>query len=149
MCDQTTIDKLGNGLADDPKTHGEALRALMIAVRGMQVQMSDIKKLLKEIPTRSEVREINHSGIQTHLESCSAARKSATTTVQVAPQQAQPQPPENNEFSFSIGKWLGLKAKGRAGVWVAWLLWMATAILAGFSAPYIKGWIVSWTSHGG
>jgi hypothetical protein len=148
MCDQETIDKLGNGHMGDPKTHGEALRALMIAVKGMQGQVADIKKLLKEIPTRSEVREINHSGIQTHLESCSAARKS-TITVQTAETPQRKQAAESNEFDFFLGKWLGLKAKGRAGVWVAWLLWAVTAIIAGVSAPYIKGWINAWFSHGG
>ncbi len=147
MCDQKTIDDLDNGHIEDPKTHGAALRSLMIAVRGILAQVADIKKLLKEIPTRSEVREITHSGIQTHVESCAGGRKS-TTTVQVTTPDHK-QPAENNEFSFSVGKWLGLKAKGRAGVWVAWLLWVASAILAGISAPYIKGWIESCAAHGG
>lgn len=148
MCDQKTIDALDNGHIEDPKTHGAALRSLMIAVRGIQAQVADIKKLLKEIPTRSEVREITHSGIQTHVESCAGGRKS-TITVQTAAPQQHKQPEESNELDFFLGKWLGLKAKGRAGVWMAWLLWVATAIIAGFSAPYIKGWIESWHSHGG
>ena len=64
--------------------------------------------------TGCEMREINHSGIQTHLESCSAAR-----TVQAA----QSKPDEKNSLKLAIGKFLGFEAQGKVGMVLSAIFW--------------------------
>jgi hypothetical protein len=121
MCETKNRDALRNGHGGDLTTIGLATADVIDALIGVQAQ-------LKEIPTRNEVREMIHSSLQIHVETCDAARDDGGGAV------------------LSLGKG-GLSAKGRAGVkaalWVVGLL--AALIMAlGWVAPRLAELVAAW-----
>ena len=121
MCEMKNRDALRNGHAADLATQGHALADLLDA-------MKDVQTKLDHIPTRNEVREMIHSSLQIHVETCDAARDDGGGAV------------------LSLGKG-GLSAKGRAGVkaalWVVGLL--AALIMAlGWVAPRLAELVAAW-----
>ena len=122
-----------NGHKGDLGTIGLATADIIDALIGVQSQ-------LKDIPTRSEVREMVQGSLNIHVESCEHARKSVDAA-------ANP-PPESNKFKVGLAKF-GLEAEGRAGVLFGALIGIGLAWLVYSVAPHIIGWIAALDPPGG
>lgn len=120
MCETKNRDALRNGHKGDLGTIGLATADIIDALIGVQAQ-------LKDIPTRSEVREMIHDSLRIHVETCDAARDDGKT-------------PEQNKFKVGLAKF-GLEAEGRAGVVLGALIGLALAWLVFGVAPYILSWL--------
>ena len=120
MCDMKNRDALRNGHAADQATQGHALADILDAV-------SDIQKLLGQIPTRHEVREMIGEAMKTHVRTCAAARDG--------------KPSEPDKFKVGIGKFFGLEAQGSRGVLFGALIGGGAAWLLFEVAPHIEAWL--------
>lgn len=121
MCETKNRDALRNGHGGDLKTIGLATADVIDALIGVQAQ-------LKEIPTRSEVREMIHDSLRIHVESCDAARDDGGGAV------------------LSLGKG-GLSAQGRAGVKAAlWIVGLIIGVILalGFAGPRLAELVEAW-----
>lgn len=121
MCETKNRDALRNGNKGDLGTIGLATADVIDALIGVQAQ-------LKEIPTRNEVRDMIHSSLQIHVESCDAARDG--------------KPAEANKFKFGGGKF-GIEAEGRMGVLFGAVLGAVAAVLLIKVAPYVGSWLMA------
>ena len=129
MCESKNKEALRNGHAGDPVTQGHALADLLDAVGGIEDKLRNVQKTLGEIPTRSEVRDMIHSSLQIHVETCDAARDG--------------KPVQPDKFKFGIGKFFGIEAQGNRGVLFGALLGIGAAILVFKVAPYLKEWLAA------
>lgn len=120
MCETKNRDALRNGHGGDLKTIGLATADAIDALIGIQAQ-------LKEIPTRSEVREMIHDSLRIHVETCDAARDDGRA-------------PETNKFKLGLAKF-GLEAEGKSGVMLGALIGLALAWLVWGVAPFILDWL--------
>lgn len=123
MCETKNRDALRNGHGGDLKTIGLATADAIDALIGIQAQ-------LKEIPTRSEVREMIHDSLRIHVETCDAARDDGRA-------------PEPNKFKLGLAKF-GLEAEGKAGVMLGAVIGIALALLVRSVAPNIASWLVAY-----
>ena len=85
MCETKNRDALRNGHKGDLGTIGLATADIIDALIGVQAQ-------LKDIPTRSEVREMIHDSLRIHVETCDAARDDGRKQ------------PESNKFKLALSK---------------------------------------------
>jgi len=131
MCETRNRDALRNGHKGDLGTIGLATADIIDALIGVQSQ-------LKDIPTRSEVREMVQASLNIHVESCEHAAKSLGAAAHA----------ESNKFKVGLAKF-GLEAEGRAGVLFGALIGIGLAWLVYSVAPHIIGWIAALYPHGG
>ena len=121
MCETKNRDALRNGHKGDLGTIGLATADIIDALIGVQAQ-------LKDIPTRSEVREMIHDSLRIHVETCDAARDDGKKQ------------PESNKFKLALAKF-GLEAEGKAGVFLGTVIGLALAGLVWGVAPFILSWL--------
>lgn len=112
MCDMTNRDKLRNGDAGNPVVQGHATADILDGMVGMEKQLKAILQRLADIPTRSEVREMQREGMQIHVESCEHARRSMGAGAA-----------EANKVKLAVGKFLGFEATGKLGMILSALFW--------------------------
>lgn len=134
MCETKNAKQLRTRKKGDIATIGLAVGDSIDALVAIQKQLAAIQTQLREMPTRSEVREMINNSLQIHVESCDAARDDGKKT-------------ESNKFEFGLGKILGLKAEGRIGTFFGVLLWIVAGIIAGLSIPHVKAWLSAWAAR--
>lgn len=113
----TLTHRLRNGHAGDPKTHGDALAAIIEKV-------DKLAERVAQLPDRQEVREIvtmvDKATMSTHINSCPAR--------------------SSEDNSFEIGKG-GLKATGKKGVLFGAVVGMCVVFVLTKVAPFVADWI--------
>lgn len=112
MCDMNLCRDLENGGGNSMEKQSLALSKIMQTQEAQGKTMDRLVKQIADIPTRSEVREMQREGMQIHVESCEHARRSIGTGAA-----------EANKVKLAVGKFLGFEATGKLGMFLSALFW--------------------------
>mgnify|MGYP007070229442 CR=1 FL=1 len=112
MCDMNLCRDLENGGGNSMEKQSLALSKIMQTQESQGKTMDRLVKQIADIPTRSEVREMQREGMQIHVESCEHARRSIGAGAA-----------EANKVKLAVGKFLGFEATGKLGMFLSALFW--------------------------